>query len=108
VARFVELAHVLDKNPSLVEARGQVATYLHAPFHRFEDGDDLRRIPLTAVAGVPGMVVDGAAEPVRLRSSSTRRRSVIKRSSSGPDGTSAGELRAIGSPDRISIRPCWI
>jgi arylformamidase len=63
VAAFVELGHVLEGNPSLLDARGHVTTCLHAPFSRFEDGADLNRIPLAAVAGVPGMVVDAPARP---------------------------------------------
>jgi kynurenine formamidase len=43
-----------------------VATCLHAPFHRFEDGADLSRIPLAAVAGIPGLVVDAPARPGAL------------------------------------------
>lgn len=66
MTRFVELAHVLEKNPPVPEARGYVATCLHAPFHRFEDGDDLSRIPLLAVAGLPGVVIDACAEPCPL------------------------------------------
>lgn len=61
MARFVELGHVLERNPQRLEAR-HVATCLHAPFHRFEDGDDLSRIPLGAVAGIPGVVVDAPAQ----------------------------------------------
>jgi kynurenine formamidase len=64
--RFLELGHVLDKNPPVVEVRGHVARCLHAPFHRFEDGDDLSRIPLAAVAGIPGIVVDASAQPGAL------------------------------------------
>jgi kynurenine formamidase len=66
VARFVELGHVLEKNPPVVDVRGRVATCLHAPFHRFEHGDDLSRIPLAAVAGIPGIVVDASAQPGAL------------------------------------------
>lgn len=66
MARFVELGHVLEKNPPVVDVRGHVATCLHAPFHRFEDGDDLSRIPLAAVAGIPGIVVDASAQPGAL------------------------------------------
>jgi len=62
VSRFVELGHILEQNPPRLEAQGHVATCLHAPFHRFEDGDDLSRIPLGAVAGIPGVVVDAAAQ----------------------------------------------
>jgi len=99
VATFVELGHVLERNPQRLEAR-HVATCLHAPFHRFEDGDDLSRIPLGAVAGIPGMVVDAAASPVRSHSGSTRRRSGTGRSSSGRAGTNAGGPGDIGSPGR--------
>jgi kynurenine formamidase len=66
VARFVELGQVLERNPPLMEARGHVATCLHAPFHRFEYGDDLSRIPLAAVAGIPGVVADASARPGAL------------------------------------------
>jgi kynurenine formamidase len=66
VARFVELGHVLEKNPPVVDVRGHVATCLHALFHRFEEGDDLSRIPLAAVAGIPGIVVDASAQPGAL------------------------------------------
>jgi kynurenine formamidase len=83
VARFIELAHVLDKNPPLVSARGHVATCLHAPFDRFEDGDDLSRIPLAAVAGIPGIVVDGSGQPgalmLELDKEAVRDRAVIIR-----------------------------
>ena len=62
MSRFVELGHILEQNPPRLEAQGHVATCLHAPFHRFENGDDLSRIPLGAVAGIPGVVVDAAAQ----------------------------------------------
>jgi kynurenine formamidase len=40
-------------------------TYLDAPFHRFADGTDLAKVDLTAVADVPGVLVDaiGAQRP---------------------------------------------
>jgi kynurenine formamidase len=66
VARFVELGHVLERNQMLLESRDHVATCLHAPFHRFEHGDDLSRIPLAAVAGIPGVVADAPARPGEL------------------------------------------
>ncbi len=66
MARFVELGHVLEGNPPLADTRGHAATCLHAPFSRFEDGADLNRIPLAAVAGVPGMVLDAPAQPGEL------------------------------------------
>lgn len=62
MSRFVELGHILEQNPPRLEAQGHVATCLHAPFHRFENGDDLSRIPLGAVAGIPGVVVDAPAQ----------------------------------------------
>jgi kynurenine formamidase len=37
-------------------------TYLDTPFHRFADGWDLADLELERVAGVPGIVVDGAPE----------------------------------------------
>jgi arylformamidase len=83
VARFVELGHVLERNPPLQEARGHVATCLHAPFHRFEDGDDLSRVPLAAVAGIPGVIGDAAARPgalaLELDRETVRDRAVIIR-----------------------------
>ena len=41
-----------------IEMVGNTGTYLDTPFHRFPDGHDLAGIPLEAVAGVPGIVVD--------------------------------------------------
>jgi arylformamidase len=37
---------------------GNCGTYMDAPFHRYEDGSDLSRIPLPATVGVPGARVD--------------------------------------------------
>ena len=42
-----------------VEMSCNVGTYLDSPFHRFHDRPDLSRIPLEAVAGLPGIVLDG-------------------------------------------------
>jgi kynurenine formamidase len=42
---------------------GNTGTYLDSPFHRHADGDDLAAITLDRVAGLPGIVVDVAAEP---------------------------------------------
>lgn len=39
-----------------------VGTYLDSPFHRFPDAPDLSKLPLEAVAGLPGVVVD-AGQP---------------------------------------------
>ena len=48
-----------------VEMVGNTGTYLDSPFHRYPDGDDLSRIPLEKVAGVPGIVLDGAVAATR-------------------------------------------
>jgi arylformamidase len=37
------------------------------PLHRFDDGDDLSRISLTGVAGIPAVILDGGAQPAALR-----------------------------------------
>jgi arylformamidase len=66
MARFVELGHVLEGNPPLLNPRRHTATCLHAPFSRFEDAADLNRIPLAAVAGIPAMVLDAPAQPGAL------------------------------------------
>jgi len=39
---------------------GNTGTYLDVPFHRFADGHDLAALDLGRVAGVPGVVIDGA------------------------------------------------
>ena len=40
-----------------IDMVGNTGTYLDAPFHRFEDGDDLAALPLDTLAGLPGLVV---------------------------------------------------
>lgn len=45
---------------SKVEMVGNTATYLDSPFHRYRDGRDLSEIPLVDVAGLSGVVLDGA------------------------------------------------
>ena len=42
-----------------------IGTYLDSPFHRYRNGSDLSQIPLDMVAGVPGIILDGKAEPNR-------------------------------------------
>ena len=37
---------------------GNTGTYLDSPFHRFADGADLARVPLTQVANVPVAIID--------------------------------------------------
>jgi len=41
---------------------GNTGTYLDVPFHRFADGWDLAALEVSQVAGLPGLVVDGAGE----------------------------------------------
>jgi kynurenine formamidase len=41
-----------------VEMVCNLGTYLDSPFHRHRDGEDLSRVPLERVAGVPGIVLD--------------------------------------------------
>lgn len=40
-------------------------TYLDSPFHRYREGHDLSQIELQAVAGLPGVVVDGKPDSDR-------------------------------------------
>jgi kynurenine formamidase len=41
-----------------VRMAGNTGTYLDSPFHRHREGADLSQVPLGAVAGVPGFVID--------------------------------------------------
>jgi kynurenine formamidase len=41
-----------------IDMIANTGTYLDTPFHRWPDGDDLAAVPLSAVAGLPGVVVD--------------------------------------------------
>jgi kynurenine formamidase len=47
-----------------LEMVGNTGTYLDTPFHRYADGHDLAAIPLEAVAGVPGVVVDATGPAI--------------------------------------------
>ncbi len=40
-----------------IEMVGNTGTYLDTPFHRFPEGFDLAELPLSSVAGVPGICV---------------------------------------------------
>jgi arylformamidase len=44
---------------SKLELVGNTGTYIDSPFHRHRKARDLSQIPLDAVAGVPGIVLDG-------------------------------------------------
>jgi len=48
-----------------VEMVCNLGTYLDSPFHRYPDGADLSQIPLQRVAGLPGIVLDGAVSSDR-------------------------------------------
>ena len=48
-----------------IEMPCNVGTYLDSPFHRYADGEDLSRIPLESLAGLPGIVLDAEVAPHR-------------------------------------------
>jgi len=48
-----------------IDMVSNTGTYLDVPFHRLPDGHDLAELPLEAVAGVPGVVVDAGASADR-------------------------------------------
>jgi len=58
-------------------------TYIDAPFHRFEDGNDIAAYPLEAVADLPGVVIraterDGRAlDAPRLRGRELKGKAVL-------------------------------
>ena len=41
-----------------VDMPANVGTYIDSPFHRFKDREDLSRIPLEHLVGLPGLVLD--------------------------------------------------
>jgi arylformamidase len=43
-----------------IEMVANTGTYLDSPFHRYEDGDDLSRLPLSSLADLDGVVVRAA------------------------------------------------
>ncbi|MDQ2649196.1 MAG: cyclase family protein [Actinomycetota bacterium] len=47
-----------------IDLLGNTGTYLDTPFHRFADGHDLTAVPLEAVAGLPGAVVDATGPAI--------------------------------------------
>jgi arylformamidase len=44
---------------SKLELVGNTGTYIDSPFHRHREGSDLSEVPLEAVSGVPGIVLQG-------------------------------------------------
>ena len=47
-----------------IDMVANTGTYVDSPFHRFAGGDDIAAIPLSRVADVPGVVVDGTMLPI--------------------------------------------
>jgi kynurenine formamidase len=67
-----------------IEMVSNTGTYLDTPFHRFEGGADLARLPLESVADLPGIVVDAepgsrAIGPEALPAASLQGRAVLFR-----------------------------
>jgi kynurenine formamidase len=66
-----------------VDMPGNTGTYVDAPFHRHADREDLDRLPLERLAGLPGIVVDApdTAAPVEISLSAedVRGRAVLVR-----------------------------
>ena len=48
-----------------IEMVANTGTYVDSPFHRFADGRDLSRLPLTNIADLEGLVVQRAKKKVR-------------------------------------------
>jgi arylformamidase len=44
-----------------IEMVANTGTYLDAPFHRFAEGADIAGLPLSRLAGLPGLLVDATA-----------------------------------------------
>ena len=48
-----------------IELLANTGTYIDAPFHRYEQGNDISAYPLQAVADLPGIVIDAVGRPSR-------------------------------------------
>lgn len=48
-----------------IEMIANTGTYIDAPFHRFEEGNDLSRLPLERLADVEGLVIDATGRDGR-------------------------------------------
>ena len=46
----------------LTHIPGNTGTYIDSPFHRYPSGEDLSRLPLESIVGLPGVVIDPPAE----------------------------------------------
>jgi arylformamidase len=64
---------------SKLEMVGNTATYLDSPFHRYREGRDVSEIPLEAVAGLPGVVLDAKVAADRAVSLATDERDLAGR-----------------------------
>jgi arylformamidase len=66
-----------------VDMPGNTGTYVDAPFHRHRDREDLSALELDKLAGLPGVVVDAAAEAapveISLSAENVRGRAVLIR-----------------------------
>jgi kynurenine formamidase len=92
------------------ELAGNTGTYLDAPFHRFREREDLARLPLETVAGLPGLVVDPADPGERYRSRASTNdpcadaRSWCARGGMGDGGRRSTGRRRRSFPRRSSER----
>src|SRR5256885_12331856 len=81
-------------------------TYIDAPFHRFEDGNDIAAYPLEAVADLPGGVIraterDGRAlDAPRFRGRAPRREAVAFPTRLGAALRTGPEAPGPSLPDR--------
>ena len=48
-----------------IEMVGNTGTYLDSPFHRYADGKDLSRLPLSSLANLPAVVINANTHPNR-------------------------------------------
>jgi kynurenine formamidase len=49
----------------MIELCANTGTYLDSPFHRYQDGIDLARLPLDRLAGLDGVVIDVSGQVAR-------------------------------------------
>ena len=75
-----------------------VGTYLDAPFHRFQDREDLSQLPLGRLVGIDGVVLDATGEQsLALSPELPPDSSAAKAILIAPDGTLDGEPTRTGS-----------
>lgn len=49
-----------------IEMIANTGTYLDSPFHRYEDGPDVSRLPLDRLAGLPGRLIEVESKTKRI------------------------------------------